>query len=166
MKTLKEELIELKACEEAIKWVGEKTPEEAWNTCERGDWMWWLIWKTESATKEQSVRFADFCANNAKERAAALAESAASAAWAAERAAWAAWAAWAAALAESAAWAAFAERAARAAERVAAWAALAESAASAAALADSAANVAEWSLERKKQADFIRTIFKREDIKI
>ena len=107
MKTLKEELIELKACEEAIKWVGEKTPEEAWNTCERGDWMWWLIWKTESATKEQSVRFADFCANNAKERAA-------SAAWAAER----------------------------------------------------AANVAEWSLERKKQADFIRTIFKREDIKI
>ena len=93
MKTLKEELIELKACEEAIKWVGEKTPEEAWNTCERGDWMWWLIWKTESATKEQSVRFADFCANNAKERAA-------SAAWAAARAA---------------AWAALAERAASAA---------------------------------------------------
>ena len=134
MKTLKEELIELKACEEAIKWVGEKTPEEAWNTCERGDWMWWLIWKTESATKEQSVRFADFCANNAKERAA-------SAAWAAERAA---------------AWAALAERAASAAS------AFAERAASAA----SAANVAEWSLERKKQADFIRTIFKREDIKI
>jgi hypothetical protein len=38
-------LKELDACEEAIKWCAEnkfKTIEEAWEKCERGDWMLWL----------------------------------------------------------------------------------------------------------------------------
>ena len=40
--TFKEELQKLNACEEAIEWVGDRTLEQAWNECERGDWMLWF----------------------------------------------------------------------------------------------------------------------------
>jgi hypothetical protein len=36
-------LMELGACPEAIKWVGNKTEQEAWDTCHRGDWIIWLL---------------------------------------------------------------------------------------------------------------------------
>jgi len=39
------ELRKLHACEEACEWVGGKSLEEAWETCERGDWMLWLAVK-------------------------------------------------------------------------------------------------------------------------
>ena len=39
---MKELLLKLDACPEAIKWVGDKTLQEAWDTCKRGDWMLWL----------------------------------------------------------------------------------------------------------------------------
>jgi hypothetical protein len=42
MKTLKQNLIKLKACSDAIEWVGDMSLKEAWNKCERGDWMLWL----------------------------------------------------------------------------------------------------------------------------
>ncbi len=29
-------------CQEAVAWAGDKTIAEAWETCERGDWMLWL----------------------------------------------------------------------------------------------------------------------------
>jgi len=32
----------LNACDPALEWVGDKSLHEAWNTCERGDWMLWL----------------------------------------------------------------------------------------------------------------------------
>lgn len=38
-------LKEIEACKEAIEWVGYKTLEQAWNECERGDWMLWLAYK-------------------------------------------------------------------------------------------------------------------------
>lgn len=41
--TLKEKLIELDACLAARKWVGDMDFATAWETCERGDWMLWLI---------------------------------------------------------------------------------------------------------------------------
>ena len=34
-------LKKLLACNDAINWVGERTIEEAWAECERGDWMLW-----------------------------------------------------------------------------------------------------------------------------
>ena len=41
MKTIK--LKKLSACREAVKWVKtQKSPTEAWQNCERGDWMLWL----------------------------------------------------------------------------------------------------------------------------
>src|SRR3990172_2614405 len=75
-----------KPCEDAIKWL-ETQPdfETAWNVCERGDWMWWVLRHLEGAlpTKELSVEFADWCASNVA-RAAAYAAYAADAADAAE----------------------------------------------------------------------------------
>lgn len=30
------------ACELAVKWVGERSPRQAWEECPRGDWLlWW-----------------------------------------------------------------------------------------------------------------------------
>ena len=39
---IKETLIKMSACQEAVDWVGEKSIQEAWDTCERGDWMLWF----------------------------------------------------------------------------------------------------------------------------
>ena len=47
MKTLKELLTELNACNEAIKWVSDKTIEDAVKDVERGDWLLWLAKKIE-----------------------------------------------------------------------------------------------------------------------
>jgi hypothetical protein len=46
MITLKEKLLELEACDNAVKWAGDKTIEEFWETCHRGDWMLWLFIRT------------------------------------------------------------------------------------------------------------------------
>jgi hypothetical protein len=32
-------LIAKRACSEAIEWVGDRTAQEAWDECPRGDWM-------------------------------------------------------------------------------------------------------------------------------
>jgi len=41
--SFKQELIERKACKEAIDWVEDRTIEQAWNDCHHGDWMLWLL---------------------------------------------------------------------------------------------------------------------------
>jgi len=33
----------MNACPGAVKWVGNKTIKGAWNQCNRGDWMLWLL---------------------------------------------------------------------------------------------------------------------------
>jgi len=38
----KELLTKLKACHDSIAWAGEKTIEESWMSCDRGDWMLWF----------------------------------------------------------------------------------------------------------------------------
>ena len=40
------QLEDLSACSEAVVWVGEKTLEQAWAECNRGDWMLWLAQKS------------------------------------------------------------------------------------------------------------------------
>ena len=47
MKTFKELLIELKACESARIWAGDMTIEEVVAKCERGDWLLWLAQKID-----------------------------------------------------------------------------------------------------------------------
>ena len=42
----KDQLKKLEACNSAIKWVGNKTTKQAWDACENGSWMLWLISKT------------------------------------------------------------------------------------------------------------------------
>jgi hypothetical protein len=42
MRTLRGLLIELKACNGSIDWVGDKTIEQAVEHCYRGDWMIWI----------------------------------------------------------------------------------------------------------------------------
>jgi hypothetical protein len=42
---MKEILKKLKACNQAIKWVGNRTIEQAIQECPRGDWMLWLFQK-------------------------------------------------------------------------------------------------------------------------
>lgn len=42
---MKELLIKLNACHDAREWAADKTIEEIWATCYRGDWMLWLASK-------------------------------------------------------------------------------------------------------------------------
>jgi hypothetical protein len=39
---LKKRLLDMGACREAAEWAGDKTLDQAWAECERGDWMLWL----------------------------------------------------------------------------------------------------------------------------
>jgi dihydroorotase-like cyclic amidohydrolase len=43
---MKEKLIQLDACMQALEWAGDKTWEEIYNTCHRGDWLLWLFART------------------------------------------------------------------------------------------------------------------------
>ncbi len=48
------------ACSEAIAWAHGKDLATAWTTCERGDWLWWLLhragYKWERATRAEYGR--------------------------------------------------------------------------------------------------------------
>jgi hypothetical protein len=39
----KQILTKLGACSESIEWVGDRTMQEAWDKCERADWMLWIM---------------------------------------------------------------------------------------------------------------------------
>jgi hypothetical protein len=54
--TLSEKLTKMEACQEAIEWVGDKTLDEAWAQCERGDWMLWLA--QESGVDKRTLTLA------------------------------------------------------------------------------------------------------------
>ena len=62
----KDELINLDACQEAIEWVGDKTKQEAFETCERGDWMLWYIAKTNMVDIRTLVGIKIECASLVK----------------------------------------------------------------------------------------------------
>ena len=131
MKTI-EELEQLHPCSEGLDWAKRQSSlYVAWETCQRGDWMWWLL-KQLRVKKEISVSFANFCALRAKNHAAT-----ATATYAATCAA-----------ADAAAFAAIADAASDAY-------AAADAAAFAAANAVFAAFAADD--EKARQADFIRT---------
>ena len=157
MNILQTKLKELDACDDAIEWAKDyDNLQQAWDNCQRGDWMIWLInkmeWSNDKDLRLMAVAFArqvqhlmnDQRSINALDVAQRYANGEATvdelraardAAWAAWAAAEAAWAAWAAAeAARAAAWAAEAAEAAEAA----AWAAWAAAEAAEAAGADQA----------------------------
>lgn len=43
----KDKLKKLKACSNSLKWVGNKTIEEAWKTCKESQWMIWILSRTD-----------------------------------------------------------------------------------------------------------------------
>lgn len=53
---LKQQLINLDACKDSINWVGNRTFEQAYNDCERGDWLIWLYAKTADLTIDANHR--------------------------------------------------------------------------------------------------------------
>lgn len=56
-------LIDLGACEDAVTFASQyPTIGEAWDACERGDWMLWLAAKAGLCTREQLVLAACACA--------------------------------------------------------------------------------------------------------
>jgi hypothetical protein len=62
-------LKELDACEEAIKWCAEnkfKTIEEAWEKCERGDWMLWLYRRLYPDNLRELTLAKGYCANTVR----------------------------------------------------------------------------------------------------
>ncbi len=65
MKTLKELLIELRACEEALDWADDKTIEKVVEECHRGDWLLWLAHKLELELKPLTLA-KGHCANTVR----------------------------------------------------------------------------------------------------
>ena len=68
-KTIIDKLNQLGACSDACDWLEKsnfKTSQAAWDGCERGDWMLWLLGKLsgkpESAKRKQLVRATCGCA--------------------------------------------------------------------------------------------------------
>jgi hypothetical protein len=46
----------ISACEDALNWIGDKSLSEAWETCNRGDWMIWLINNSENDVTDKQLR--------------------------------------------------------------------------------------------------------------
>jgi hypothetical protein len=77
---MKEKLIELDACAEALEWAGDKTWEEIYNTCHRGDWLLWLFAKTNPDDFRLLTLVKAHCANTVRHSAYTAARVAAEAA--------------------------------------------------------------------------------------
>ena len=54
------------ACNEAQTWAKDKTIEEAYNTCHRGDWMLWLFAKTNPDDLQRLTLAKGHCANTVR----------------------------------------------------------------------------------------------------
>jgi len=65
-KTLKEKLKELNACEEAREWASDKSIQEVWETCHRGDWMLWLFARTNQNDFQILTLAKGHCANTVR----------------------------------------------------------------------------------------------------
>ena len=59
---VKELLEKMGACKDAIAWIGEKTVKEAWETCERGDWMLWYYAKKYPENIRELILAKGYCA--------------------------------------------------------------------------------------------------------
>lgn len=67
MKTLTE-LEQLKPCPDGLAWARQQPSlYDAWENCERSDWMWWLLRKLNKIPKALSVQYAQGCASHVKQ---------------------------------------------------------------------------------------------------
>ena len=67
--SFKQQLIEMDACQDAIDWVEDRTVQQAWKDCQRGDWMLWLLEQMEEVegwADEKEIMLLDcWCARRA-----------------------------------------------------------------------------------------------------
>ena len=63
---MKELLIKLNACDEAKEWVENKSWEEIYNQCHRGDWLLWLFKKTNPDDLQLLTLAKGHCANTVR----------------------------------------------------------------------------------------------------
>jgi len=63
---MKNILKKLCACEESFEWVGDRTPEQAYNDCPRGDWLLWLFQRTNPEDLQLLVLATGHCANTVR----------------------------------------------------------------------------------------------------
>ncbi len=52
--SFQDDLIRLEACKKAVDWVGNKTLDEAWQTCTEGGWMLWMLNRTPVALERET----------------------------------------------------------------------------------------------------------------
>ena len=50
----------MQACAPALRWIGDRTIEQAWRDCERSDWMCWLLRKIAPNDQRCRLTAADF----------------------------------------------------------------------------------------------------------
>ena len=59
------ELEVLSPCESGLQWASQySTLHEAWEKCQRSDWMWWLLRKLNKCPKELSIQYSCWCADS------------------------------------------------------------------------------------------------------
>ena len=58
-------LSDLGASSEAMNWAGDRTAQQAWDDCERADWLMWWLAKAAGTEHKQLVRIACACARTA-----------------------------------------------------------------------------------------------------
>jgi len=62
--TLREHLIARKACRKALKWLGDRDLQTAWDECPNGDWMAWackqMAYNASSLLDHQDIHEADY----------------------------------------------------------------------------------------------------------
>lgn len=63
---MKNLLKELNACEEAREWAADKTWQEVYETCHRGDWLIWLFKKTNPNDLQLLTLAKGHCANTVR----------------------------------------------------------------------------------------------------
>ena len=50
-------LVKKDACREAVTWAKDKSLEEAWEQCERGDWLLWLYCDRLGSLKQMHIAY-------------------------------------------------------------------------------------------------------------
>ena len=60
MTSARDKLRAMQACAPALRWIGDRTIEQAWRDCERSDWMCWLLRKIAPNDQRCRLTAADF----------------------------------------------------------------------------------------------------------
>jgi len=63
---MKELLNKLNACKDAREWAGDKSWQEIYNTCHRGDWLLWLFKRTNPDDLQLLTLAKGHCANTVR----------------------------------------------------------------------------------------------------